>query len=376
MPERVVAVIRHREAVLCCRTGGLSLPARPIEGEEPEAALAALVEFLDVEPDAVDRRRTHGDALVALLSADGRQTTGIEHCSEPTWVTPSTLWAQGTEQQWRRYRAVAPTVEAVARDTERGSTAIAVDALWTLRDAAIEAAGSAGLDPVRATATRLLDARPSMAVLGNRLNRVMAGSGTPEEIADAATAAIIDTDTALEEAATLAADTVADGPILTLSRSGTVRRTLLTGRPRVAVLVSLPGGEGRAVAQELTAEGLSASVVPDAAVYDRLRSGEIDSVLVGADAVTSAGAIVNKVGTRATALAAELTDMPVHVVAVSDKIRPLAAGDVPLEPLFDFTPARLVTSVLTERGELTGEEIEDVAAEHRSLTEWRDADLG
>lgn len=379
MPERVVAVIRHRESILCCRDGGLSLPTRPIEGDSPEAALEALIAAVGEDSDAVERRQTHADALVGLVSADGRQAAGLEDCPAPTWVEPSALWAQGTEQQWRTYRAVAPTVETVARDAERGSTAIAVDALWVLRDAAIEADGSAGLDTVRTTAARLIESRPSMAVLGNRVNRVMAGARTPDAIADAATDAIIDTDTATAEAAALAARTVEDGPVLTLSRSGTVRRALLAGRPPVEVLVSLPGGEGRAVAQELTAEGLSVSVVPDAAVYDRLRSGELDSVLVGADAVTPAGAIVNKVGTRATALAAELTDTPVHVVAVSDKIRPDAgadAADVPLEPLFDLTPASLVTSVLTERGPLTAEEIEAVAAEHRALADWRDEDPG
>jgi translation initiation factor 2B subunit (eIF-2B alpha/beta/delta family) len=270
-------------------------------------------------------------------------------------------------------------VATVARDAERGSTAIAVDALWALRNAAIEGEGSAALDTVRNTASRLLDARPSMAVLGNRVNRVMAGARTPAAIADVATDAIIETDTAVEEAAALGAGTVRDGPVLTLSRSGSVQRALLAGRPHVEVLVSLPGGEGRAVAEELTAKGLSVTVVPDAAVYDRLRSGEIDSVLVGADAVTPAGAIVNKVGTRATALAAELTDTPVHAVAMSDKIRPLGlenGADVPLEPLFDLTPARLVTNVLTERGALTGEEIKAVAAEHRAVTDWWADDPG
>lgn len=379
MPERAVAVIRHREAILCCRDDGLSLPARPVEGDAPETALEALLESLGVDPEAVERRQTHAGAVVALVSTDGRQAGRIERCPQPTWVEPSALRAQGAELQWRRYRAVAPTVETVARDAEHGSTAIAVDALWALRDAAIEAEGSAALDTVRKTASRLLDARPSMAVLGNRVNRVMAGARTPAAVAEAATDAIIETDTAVAEAAALAADTVGDGPVLTLSRSGTVRRALLAGRPPVEVLVSLPGGEGRAVAEELTAEGLSVTVVPDAAVYDRLRSGEIDSVLVGADAVTPAGAIVNKVGTRATALAAELTDTPVHVVAMSDKTRPLALEDgakVPLEPLFDLTPARLVTNVITERGALTGEEIKAVAAEHRAVTDWRAADPG
>lgn len=374
MPERVVAVIRHREAVLACRAGELSLPQRAVAGADPMTAVESLLETLGIETDRVAQHREHGDAMVALVTADEPRVEPSDPCRDPAWVRPATLWEAGSERPWRAYRSVAPSVDTVADDTDRGSTAIAVDALWVLRDAATRVDGPQPLDDIRHTAGQLIDARPSMAVLANRINRVISGADTPADIEAAATEAIIESYTATEEAAALAAQTVADGPVLTLSRSGTVRRALLAGRPAVEVLVSLPGGEGRQVAEALEAAGLSVSLVADAGVYDRCRTGAIGAVLVGADALTADGDLVNKVGTRATALAAELTGTPVYVACASDKIRPPSdadAAEAPLEPMFDVTPSRLITAVLTERGALTSEGIQAVSADHRSWRDWR-----
>jgi translation initiation factor 2B subunit (eIF-2B alpha/beta/delta family) len=129
------------------------------------------------------------------------------------------------------------------------------------------------------------------------------------------------------------------------------------------------------VAAELTDAGLAVSSYPDAAVYDRLGSAEIDAVLVGADSVGPDGSLVNKVGTRAAALAAERAGVPFYAVCASDKIRPAGTAGAPrLEPMFDVTPPRLVTAFLTERGRLTPEDVPAVAAEHRSWADWRSDD--
>lgn len=385
MADRVAAVVRHREAVLCCQggaaEGSLTLPSRSMSNGEPAAALRTLLDGLAVGSPEVERQgepiaTADGEVVPFLVAADDRDVAAGEACADPTWAPPSVLSPE--PEAWRAYVAVAPTVETVAGDTERGSTAIALDGLWALRDAATVAdSDDTGLAPVAAVARRLLAARPSMAALANRVNRAMAEADTSAAVERAATEGIVRAYDADEAAAALAAETVGDGRVLTLSRSGTVRAALLAGRPAVDVLASRPGGEGLAVAAELTDAGLAVSSYPDAAVYDRLASGEVDAVLVGADSVGPDGSLVNKVGTRAAALAAERAGVPCYAACASDKIRPAGAdGDAapPFEPQFDLTPPRLVTAVLTERGRLAPDDVSAIAAEHGSWANWRSRD--
>lgn len=382
MPDRVVAAVRHREAVLCCHSGGsdepVSLPSRPATDDPAEAALRTLLDLVGVDSPTVERR---GDAIATetgetvpfLVSARSRDVAAGEACPHPSWERPAALSRRPDD--WRAYLAVTPPVDTVVSDAERGSSAIALDALWALRDAATEAdRDGAGFAPVERVASRLLDARPSMAALVNRVNRAMVGADTPAAVEQAATEGLVRAHDADEAAADLAAETVSGGRVLTLSRSGTVRAALLAARPAVDVLASRPGGEGLAVAAELVDAGLAVSTYPDAAVYDRLASGDVDAVLVGADAVGPDGGLVNKVGTRATGLAAERSGVPFYAVCASDKIRPAAEDDAsppPLEPLFDVTPPRLVTAFLTERGRLTPDDVPAIAAEHRAWARWR-----
>lgn len=384
--DLVVAVVRHREAVLLCRGSGPgpALPRAAID-DDPTAALDTLLTVLGVEPYQAERWGApfKADGAVhhpVLVTAETRPAVDPERCPDPTWDAPTVLLRQSENRWWRAYAAVAPTVESVAGDAERGSTAIAIDALWALRDAAGRADGSGeGLASVESTAVELLEARPSMAALANRVNRVVADADTPSAVEAAATGGLVRAHEADAAAARLAAETVDGGRVLTLSRSGTVRAALLDARPAVVVLASRPGGEGRAVAEELAAAGLTVETAADAAVYDRLAAGDVDPVLVGADAVTPDGGVVNKVGTRAAALAADRASVPCYAVCASDKVQPASAAaddtgsdvvaiDTPTDQwVFDWTPPGLVTAVLTERGRLAAADVAAVAEEHREL---------
>ena len=355
MADRVVVVVRRRGAVLVCGDEG-TLPTA--EGSE-----RALLESLRLGDAAVERHREVDGWAVILVTLDEGTVEERERCAEADWRRPAAL----NDDDRRAYRAVAPTVETVAADVERGSSAIALDALWALRDAATEADGR--LEPVAEAARELLAARPAMAALANRVNRAMYGATSPGDVARAATEAIERAHEADAAAAELAAETVGGGRVLTLSRSGTVRAALLRASPGVEVLASRPGGEGAAVAEELRAAGLDATVQPDAAVYDRLRSGAIDAALVGADAVAPDGGVINKVGTRAAALAAEAAGVPCYAACASDKVLP--TGTTPaLERGFDLTPPRLMTAALTERGLLDRDDVAAIAAEHADLVGW------
>jgi methylthioribose-1-phosphate isomerase len=102
----------------------------------------------------------------------------------------------------------------------------------------------------------------------------------------------------------------------------------------------------------------------------------VDLCIVGADRIAANGDVANKVGTYAVAVAARHHDIPFHVAAPTstfdartssgDEIvieqraeqevragslgRVTPSGAAVLNPAFDVTPARLVSSIVSEQG--------------------------
>jgi methylthioribose-1-phosphate isomerase len=146
-----------------------------------------------------------------------------------------------------------------------------------------------------------------------------------------------------------------------------------------------PRNQGWLTAWELGRAGVPHTVVTDNASGHLLQRGEVDIVLVGADRVARNGDVCNKVGTWLKALAADEAGVPFHVAAPGSSIdwgradgrsipieergpeevtdsRGIGAGGEPvtvrLAPpgtpvrnlAFDVTPARYITSLITERG--------------------------
>jgi ribose 1,5-bisphosphate isomerase len=331
-----------------------------------------------------------------LFDCDRRDATTNEETTRTDWVRPTEILRRETVPDlWGSYDRVRPTVGTVRADRDHGSAYCSLRALDVLRDRAGElAAGDDGPseDPwteLAALARDLLAARPDMAALHTRVDRAMAGAHarTPAAVEASAQAAIGDALDADDGAAAVAADRV-DGTVLTLSRSGTVLAALRRADPdAVVVATSTPGGEGVDVAETLAGAGHDVTLVADAAVAHRLAAGDVDAVVVGADAVLPDGGVVNKVGTRGTALAATREGVPVYAVAARDKVRPEAdpdlgaadptavydgAADLRVEtPLFDVTPPALVDAVLTEDGGLSTDDVAAVADDHRALAGWR-----
>lgn len=314
------------------------------------------------------------------------------------WASPTVLLRRETVPElWTSYRRVAPSIVSLRQDSNHGSSYLSLRALEVLRDrtGVLAATKVPDVDDERArlaeTVHRLLEARPSMAALANRLHRAMHASGaewTPADVEAAAHEAIGDALAADAETARRAAEQVAGTRVLTLSRSGTVLEALRSAdpAPEVVVAESRPGREGEEVAEALAEAELDVSLIPDAAIGPALAQRSIDAVLVGADTVRPAGAVINKVGTRGTALAAQREDVPVYVAGAVDKITvensvliegvsPTTVYDGPAEvgvwaPLFDETPPDLVTSIITNRGVHDPSAIGSLADELRSLRDW------
>ncbi len=329
-----------------------------------------------------------GRTVHPVLFDSPRRETDIEGVAAAEWV-PATeiLEREAVAGLWEAYEQVAPSSTTIGADTVHGAAALSIRALEALRD---RAAVVDDWEAVAETARELRAARPSMAVLANRINRVM--SSAEQSTAAVHDRALGEIETALDADATAAA-TAADrltGPIATLSWSGTVKDALLELEASVTVAEARPDREGIELAESLAAAGQDVTVTTDAALPALLSDREFGAVLVGADTILPNGDVINKVGTRALALAADRADVPVYVAAARDKVAvddtfhreegpETAVYDGPesiavRNPVFDLTPGDLVEGVVTENGLLDDRGISVVAAQHRSNAEWVDGE--
>jgi translation initiation factor 2B subunit (eIF-2B alpha/beta/delta family) len=417
----VTVFLRHRGEVLLLRRsdevgsypGRWGAVAGHLGGDEPvDAALEEIEEEVGLTEHDVQLARAGPSFSVEdedrgtrwmvhpfLYDADTREVTLNWETDEAEWVAPTALLRRETVPElWTSYRRVAPTIVGLTDDTTHGSAYLSVQALAVLRDRAGQLAvtDAPDVEDARArlveTARRLLAARPSMAALANRIHRVMDVSRpeiTPASVEVNAHEAIgraLDADAG---AARRAAEQVAGDRVLTLSRSGTVLDALRRADPAPSVVVaaSAPGEEGIGVAETLAAADLDVTLVPDAAVAATLATDAVDAVLVGADTVHPDGIVVNKVGTRAAALAARREEVPVYVACATDKVsveasapdeaadpRTVYDGPAPLQvaaPRFDETPPDLVTGgIVTERGVHAPDDIAALADERAALRGW------
>jgi methylthioribose-1-phosphate isomerase len=160
---------------------------------------------------------------------------------------------------------------------------------------------------------------------------------------------------------------------------GVVRAAREAGkRLRVVACETRPVLQGaRLTAWELAKDGFDVTLVTDSMVGSLMRRSEIDVVVVGADRIARSGDVANKIGTYGVACLALAHGVPFYVAAPwstvdlacadegaipierRDEREVLCFGDVPIapdgvradNPAFDVTPAGLVRSIFTERGE-------------------------
>jgi len=159
---------------------------------------------------------------------------------------------------------------------------------------------------------------------------------------------------------------------------GVIRSAVAAGK-RVSVIVdeTRPFLQGaRLTAWELARDGIPVTLITDAMSGHLMSRGEIDAVIVGADRVAANGDVANKIGTYMIAVLARRHGIPFYVAAPLSTIDPrVANGDaIPIEergasevrghagvewapagvavrnPVFDVTPADLVTALVTEKG--------------------------
>ncbi len=140
---------------------------------------------------------------------------------------------------------------------------------------------------------------------------------------------------------------------------------------KISVVVSetRPLYQGRLTAKELSKAGIKVKFIVDSAM--RSFVNDVDLCLVGADVLTADAFIVNKIGTSMLALAANEARTPFAVASELFKYDPETTKGLlePIEkrkpsevwrtnaknvevlnPAFDFTPAKYVNFIITEKG--------------------------
>ena len=182
---------------------------------------------------------------------------------------------------------------------------------------------------------------------------------------------------------------VRDGDtILTHCHSSAVTGTLVEAhrqgrRFRVIQTETRPKYQGRITARELVDAGIDTTMIVDSAARHFMK--EIDFVVVGSDAITSEGNVINKIGTSQVALAASEARIPFYVVSTLLKFDPVTIRgryeaieerdtgeiwDAPPEglkirnPAFDVTRRDYIHGVITEEGVISPHSILEAVHRH------------
>ncbi len=142
-----------------------------------------------------------------------------------------------------------------------------------------------------------------------------------------------------------------------------------------------PKFQGLITAKQLSEAGLKVTLIVDSAVSHFMK--DVDVVVVGADAITAKGDLINKIGTCGIAFIAHEHGVSMYSAAETFKFDPatLWGGIEKIEernpeevvnpkrlkgvevrnPAFDVTPARYITAYITEVGVIPPQSLLDVA---------------
>jgi ribose 1,5-bisphosphate isomerase len=188
-----------------------------------------------------------------------------------------------------------------------------------------------------------------------------------------------------EHIAEIGAKRIHDGSVVfTHCHSSTVTRLLAKAKAdsknfKVICTETRPAYQGRITAKELVGLGIETTFIVDSAA--RSFMGNVDVVIVGADAITSEGNVVNKIGSSSIALLAHEARVPFYVVSELLKFDPETLkgefekieqrnpaevwSEAPQKlivrnPAFDVTPNRYIHGLICEEGIIAPQTIVEI----------------
>jgi methylthioribose-1-phosphate isomerase len=299
------------------------------------------------------------------------------------------------EQRWIDCHEVDQVVDAIRALAVRGAPAIGIAAAYGVALAAREP--GADIARIEAAIQRLWAARPTAVNLMWALSRqreVLARTGADAGALLAEAQAIEAADYAANRCMALAgADCIAEGSaVMTICNTGSlataglgtalgvIRAAHAAGKLRALYACETrPWGQGRRLTLwELGQDGIPCKLIGDGAAAWVIKRERIDWVIAGADRICANGDTANKIGTYGLALAARQHGARTMIVAPCSTIDPATpeGDDIEIEerdpaellgcggvriapegaagynPVFDVTPATLISTLVTERGVL------------------------
>lgn len=281
-------------------------------------------------------------------------------------------------------------IAGVRDDREHGSRWLVRQAIQLLRELATESdvAPEERLQRVRQAGRELAQARPAMAALAGAVRRILAVSGGVDDMARTASRLLRDYNQATTRISEFARPHLRD-TLITHSLSGTVLEVLKACAQSFEQLIILEGRplyEGRELARNLAGQSLKLTLITDAQADIFLPMCQ--AVVVGADSILADGSVLNKAGTALLARAARGHGVPFYVLSETLKISPRPwSGDLALleeHPsqevwhdappqvavrnfYFDYTPAELISGIITEQGPLSRSEVQRQAEQLRGI---------
>ncbi len=258
---------------------------------------------------------------------------------------------------------IRTAIKEIRSDSQSSARRLALTALEALKSVGPECDG----EELRDTCRHLALARPMNATVENAVAWAWSRYLITNDCVKAVDETIEAIETAPEEMSIAARKAIPTGTVMTHSYSSTIIELLERVKPRrVIVTEARPFGDGVRVAKKLVHAGISTTLITEAQMA--LFVHEADAVVVGADTILPEGDFINKIGTRLLALAARDAEVPFYSAAETLKVA------APSEPLpfapeegkskeicsekwlevrnvyYEVTPARLVTSYISEHG--------------------------
>ncbi|ABR56257.1 putative translation initiation factor, aIF-2BII family [Methanococcus aeolicus Nankai-3] len=227
----------------------------------------------------------------------------------------------------------------------------------------------------------LKSARPTAVSLPNAVNYVLSGLNTnnpKENIILNAEEFIKSSSEATSKIGKIGSNRIKDGwTILTHCNSEAAISVIKTAHNsgkniKVICTETRPRNQGYLTAKALADEGIDTTLIVDSAVRYHIK--DVDIVVVGADAITSNGCLVNKIGSSQIALMAYERKIPFLTAAETYKFHPKtiigetieieerAVGEIHefeekykdkiklRNPAFDITPSQYIDGIITEIG--------------------------
>jgi ribose 1,5-bisphosphate isomerase len=284
---------------------------------------------------------------------------------------------------------VTETAEKIKNMEIRGAGRIARAAAEALRDQALSirvTTTASFLAEMERSAEALVVTRPTAVSLPNAVHIVMAGIGEAQTADEAREGVIQRADTfirssqnAVQKIAEIGSRHIRDGDtILTHCNSEAALSCIIeahrSGKEITVYATEVrPRNQGLITIRALNDAGITTNYIVDSAVRSFIH--KVDLVMVGADAVTVNGAVVNKIGTAQVAHTAQEARVNMLVAAETYKFAPRTIvgeliqieerppGEVLADeiartlphvtvrnPVFDVTPAEYVDMIITEAG--------------------------